>query len=251
MFVAGALATLAIPPDEKRWIAVNDFDREMRSRLRLGNDQARQTARDASDVLLTLGINHLLFDTLVVAWWGHQSPDVAWEMGWISIEALGLNAMLNGLVAGLTSRERPYRERCADPYLARTADCRQNKRYRSFFSGHTSTSFTLAGLICSHHAQLPLYGGGAPDAIACSSSVLLAGTVATMRVVSDQHYVTDVLTGAAVGLATGLGLPWLLHYRGGALGAGEPSGERARAKPAGPIVGVVPTPLGGTIWGVF
>lgn len=251
VFLAGALASLAIPADEERWTSVNSFDREMRLRLRLGDAQDRETARDASDVLLTLGINHLLFDTLVVAWWGHQSPDVAWEMAWISIEAISLNAMINGVVAGLTSRQRPYHERCADPYWGRTGDCRQSKHYRSFFSGHTSTSFTMAGLVCSHHANLPLYGGGAPDVIACSTSMLFAGAVGTMRVVADQHYVSDVLTGAAVGLLTGLGLPWLLHYRGGALEVGESSSEPSEAASAGPMVGVVPTPLGGTIWGVF
>jgi membrane-associated phospholipid phosphatase len=33
---------------------------------------------------------------------------------------------------------------------------------------------------------------------------------------SDHEYLTDVLTGAAVGWVSGYILPWLLHYQGGA-----------------------------------
>jgi membrane-associated phospholipid phosphatase len=98
--------------------------------------------------------------------------------------------------------------------------------------------------VCSHHAHLPLYGGGAPDVLACAASFAAAATVGTLRVVSDQHFTTDVLTGAAVGTLTGLGLPWLLHYRGGAT-------PDVSARPAGATVGFVPAPLGGAIVGVF
>lgn len=224
----------------------------MRTRLRIGTQIGRDRARDASDVLLALGINHLVVDSLVVTWWGHGSADVAWEMAMMDIEALTFNAMLNGVVAGLTSRERPYHERCGDPYVARTDDCTDNKRYRSFYSGHTSTSFTIAGLVCMHHAQLPIYGGGAPDMLACSSSFLFASAVGLLRVVSDQHYTTDVLTGAAIGTATGLGLPWLLHYRGGASTTTEhPADAEAADRPRQFAVGFVPGPLGGTLWGMF
>jgi membrane-associated phospholipid phosphatase len=37
-----------------------------------------------------------------------------------------------------------------------------------------------------------------------------------LRIVSDQNYLSDVLVGMGMGLVTGLLLPWLLHFRGGA-----------------------------------
>ena len=37
-----------------------------------------------------------------------------------------------------------------------------------------------------------------------------------LRVMSDFEYLTDVLTGAIVGLISGWLLPWALHYQGGA-----------------------------------
>jgi len=246
VFLGGAIGSLAIQPDEARWTQVNHFDSFWRSRLRLGSARSRQAARDASDILLTFGINHLIFDSLVVAWWGHGSGDVAWQIAMMDIEAMGFNAMLNGLVAGLTSRQRPYRARCNNTSLERIHDCRQDRRYRSFFSGHTSTAFTIAGLTCSHHAHLPLYGGGAADRIACATSFLMAGTIGLLRVASDQHYTTDVLTGAAIGTLTGLGMPWLFHYRGGAR-------PKAPANNAGIGVkmGFVPMPFGGAVVGAF
>ena len=97
---------------------------------------------------------------------------------------------------------------------ASSFDCdSQNKRQRSFYSGHTAFTFATAGLICSHHLNLKLYGGGAPDIAACATGFAAAAATGTLRMVGDQHYATDVITGALVGTITGLGLPWLLHYR--------------------------------------
>ncbi|WP_437876911.1 phosphatase PAP2 family protein [Sorangium sp. So ce513] len=247
LFAATAFATLAIPPVEGRWRGVNGFDGAARDALRIRSDRQREMARDASDLLLTLMTNHLAVDALLVAWWGHGRGGVAWEIAMIDIEALALNAAVNGLVAGLTSRERPYRAACFGPEEEQDRDCRGSKRYRSFFSGHSSTAFTAAGLMCSHHAHLPLYGGGAPDALACAASLGAAAAVATLRVVSDQHFASDALTGAAVGTLTGFGLPWLLHYRGGA-----PASTSARApREAAVSITFVPAPLGGYLVGRF
>ncbi|WP_437734648.1 phosphatase PAP2 family protein [Sorangium sp. So ce1335] len=244
LFAATAFATLAIPPVEGRWRAVSGFDGAARDALRIRSDRQREMARDASDLLLTLMTNQLAVDALLVAWWGHGRGSVAWEIAMIDIEALALNAAVNGLVAGLTSRERPYRAACVGPEEEQDRDCRGSKRYRSFFSGHSSTAFTAAGLMCSHHMHLPLYGGGAPDALACAASLGAAAAVATLRVVSDQHFATDALTGAAVGTLTGFGVPWLLHYRGGAAAAGPPRAEAVS-------IGFVPAPLGGYLVGRF
>ncbi|XXX77758.1 phosphatase PAP2 family protein [Sorangium sp. So ce134] len=244
LLAAAAFGTLAIPPSEGRWTTVNGFDVSARRALRIQSDRQREMARDASDLLLTALTNHLAVDALLVTWWGHGRGSVAWEIAMIDIEALAFNAALNGVVAGLTSRERPYRAGCTGPEEQQDHDCRGSKRYRSFFSGHSSTAFTAAGLVCSHHARLPLYGGGAADALACAASLGTAAAVATLRVVSDQHFATDAITGATVGALTGFGLPWLLHYRGGAPEAGAPRGD-------GVSIRLVPAPLGGYLVGRF
>jgi membrane-associated phospholipid phosphatase len=206
-------------------------------------NEQRRTAGDASDIFLTLSINTLLVDTLIVTWWGHDADTVAYQMALINIETLAFNTAIWGLVAGFASRERPYgREICGDNDDERPGSCGSNDRFRSFYSGHASTSFAAAGATCMHHAYLPLYGGGAPDALACGFAVAVAGATATMRVVADRHWLSDVLTGAAVGTFTGLTVPYFLHYRGGNLP--EAAGDEIS-------VNLVPMPTGAMMMGAF
>jgi membrane-associated phospholipid phosphatase len=68
-----------------------------------------------------------------------------------------------------------------------------------------------AGLICVHHEKLDLFGG-AGDHIACVTAYAGAAATATMRVMGDMHYVSDIAVGASVGTLVGLAVP-LLHYR--------------------------------------
>jgi membrane-associated phospholipid phosphatase len=244
--LATAIGSLAIPDGDGRWTSRNSLDESGRDAFRLEAKSARDKARDASDVLLIALTNQLAVDAVAVTWWGFDRPAVTWQLVLIDIETLSVNAALSGLVSGLTSRERPYvAEQCARrPPEEQTDECVGKRRHRSFFSGHSSTSFAAAGLMCMHHAHLPLYGGGAADAIACGASLAAAATVGTMRVLSDQHWVSDVVVGATVGTTVGFGLPYLLHYRGGAL-------PQVSDDAGGVSVQLVPGPTGGVLTGTF
>lgn len=238
-----AFGSLAIAPNPERWTEVNSFDAEARSALRPTTLEGRHRARDLSDILLTVSINQLLIDTLLVTWWGHGSGEVAWQMALMNVEALAFNSAINGVVSAIASRERPYRDQCVGDAATELSDCRKDKRYRSYYSGHTSTAFTVAGLTCMHHSYLPLYGGGVPDGIACATSVLAAGTTGLMRVVGDQHFLSDVLTGAVMGTISGTAVPYFLHYRTGDLP--DVTGDD------GVSLQFVPMPTGGALIGHF
>jgi len=242
LMIGLAVGSLAIPPDEDRWSTANAFDNSVRNVLRLDGSRARFAARDTSDITLMLSINQLLVDSLVVTWWGYDAGQVALQMTLMNIEAIAFNSGLNGVVTGISSRERPYRKTCVGDAATELRDCRSNKRYRSFYSGHTSTAFTAAGLTCMHHSHLPLYGGGVADALICVGSFGIAAATGTLRVVSDQHWASDVLVGAAMGTFSGVAIPWLFHYRTGDLP--EPSPDEIS-------VSVVPTPTGAILTGVF
>jgi len=97
-----------------------------------------------------------------------------------------------------------------------------------------------------HHAHLPLYGGGAGDVAACVGAYGVAATTGVLRVMSDNHYMTDVTVGAVLGTAVGLGVPYLLHYRHQA-----PAPEGVVARGDGLSFHVVPGPLSATIVGEF
>ena len=47
-------------------------------------------------------------------------------------------------------------------------------------------------------------------------------TTATLRLIAEKHYFTDVVAGAAIGAACGVVIP-LLHRRGGALSSASVS----------------------------
>jgi membrane-associated phospholipid phosphatase len=132
----------------------------------------------------------------------------------IDAEAYTLSTLVSTATFDLVSRARPTYASCQkdpkfDPLCTSGATA-------SFWSGHTAQAFTAAGLSCAHHRYAELYGGGAPDAIACGVSVGLAATTGVLRITGDRHYATDVLAGALVGFAVGYGVPTLLHYESGA-----------------------------------
>jgi membrane-associated phospholipid phosphatase len=247
VLLAGSIGALALPASPTRWPTPDSFDASARNALRLSSSAGRDAARDLSDAFLTTSTNALIVDALAVTWWGHDRRGVAWQLTIIDGEALAISSFIQGMTSGLSSRQRPFYVTCVGPLLAQTNDCRSNNRYRSFFSGHTSLTFTTAGLMCQHHAHLPLYGGGAPDFLACILSLGLAGATGYLRVASDQHYVTDVMTGAAAGALSGFLVPWAFHYRT----AGGGSLPLAASLPGGGFVTVAPAPNGAGVAGVF
>lgn len=151
----------------------------------------------------------------------------------------------------VTKRNRPGQDACGiDP--ANAANCGGSPA--SFFSGHTALTAAAAGLTCAHHQFLPLYGGGWADRAACAAAIAASASTGLLRVMSDRHYMSDILVGGAFGFLVGYGVPRLLHYRHPATPGGRPpGGERSRG--AARILSVVPVSdgdrLGVTVLGVF
>jgi membrane-associated phospholipid phosphatase len=69
---------------------------------------------------------------------------------------------------------------------------------KSFFSGHTSASFTGAGLMCAQ----------AHTAV-CITSLVVASTTGYLRIAARKHWMSDVLVGAGIGFASGSLIPTL------------------------------------------
>jgi membrane-associated phospholipid phosphatase len=82
--------------------------------------------------------------------------------------------------------------------------------YVSFFSGHTTTTFAA---LTSLTMTVSLRHG--PQAWLWVVTALVGTSVAIERVAAGQHFPTDVMMGAVVGVGTGLLIPWL-HERGAA-----------------------------------
>lgn len=244
MITGGALtlATAIIPPQAAHVRGPILFDEDVRDTLRASSTQTRYIFRDASDVGLSLAVTWPFFvDALFTAWWLRGSRDTAEQMALVGLETLAVSGALQGVTNMLVSRERPYGERCRNGELPTHAiDCTSSSHFRSFFSGHSSFSFTSAALICFNHFELGLLGSPW-DTISCLGAYGVAATTATFRVVSDMHYTSDILTGAILGTVVGYGVP-LLHFRRPSLGTARVGNASFR---------LVPTGTGASVVGVF
>ncbi|HWO08930.1 MAG TPA: phosphatase PAP2 family protein [Polyangiaceae bacterium] len=212
--IAGALFLYPNPDDNIHGGVL--WDNAVRDALVADTRDGRGTAAKVSNFpYLGLLAYPVLVDVALVTWGIHGAGDVALEMLAMDLESFAITGAV-ALTFQKMGRVRPAEKGCAtDPnYATKCSD--PTALNQSFISGHTAVAFTGAGLTCAHHRNLPLYGGGAPDVAICVAALAAATTTGVLRIVSDDHWSTDVLLGVGLGLVSGWGLPEWLHYGGGA-----------------------------------
>jgi membrane-associated phospholipid phosphatase len=214
--IAGAL--FVYPGGERHFQGGILFDDPLRRALLQRSPAGRARAARYSDKLyFALAAYPLLIDTALSAWIIHGSGDVALEMLGMNLEAYAVTGALtlNALKLG---RARPAERGCRNnPDYSPKCD-NDVALSQSFPSGHSAIAFTSAGLMCAHHRHLPLYGGGAADLATCIVGLSSATATGVLRIMSDNHYASDVLFGASLGLFSGYILPSWLHYGFGSAG---------------------------------
>jgi membrane-associated phospholipid phosphatase len=144
----------------------------------------------------------------------------AWSFGWrsyledmvILCEAVLIQGAFQQLAALAIRRPRPYMYLAKDelPDARESEERGHPKTAQSFFSGHTSTVFAVATTFAY------VYTKRRPDMrhkwLVWTAAMALATPVPLMRVAAGEHFWTDVLLGAVVGISSGLILP-ALHER--------------------------------------
>lgn len=210
---AVAIGALLFGPGRDRAIDRQlGIDDTIRDHLRAPTDRGRLWARDASDVALALLVSYpIAVDGLLNAGWYRRSPEVAMQMILMDLEVQAINGGITSLFKAFVLRERPYGRACGEEISEQTNDCRRKDRYFSHFSGHASASFASASVLCMHHQQHSLLEQTSAW-LPCGTAYAAATATATLRVIADRHYASDVLAGAITGTLTGLLVPWL-HYR--------------------------------------
>lgn len=142
----------------------------------------------------------------------------------VILESIVVGANLNQLVKFLVGRERPFVHDLAPADKPKTKSPGDNNL--SFYSGHTMLGFVSAvsaGTIASmkgYRAAPWIWGTG----------LTLAAATGYLRIAADKHYLSDVLTGAIMGSATGFLVPWLHRPK---TGAAQVTGMAASPLPAG------------------
>jgi len=210
---AGALGIAAIVIEfaplhvKPHWTRDNGFDDWFQRRLLAPGDKQQRYGK-ASDALAATSVAFpVLVDLIGMTLIGDRNKDVGLQMFAIQAQAFAITGFVTSLVK-LSGRERPC-VRSTDS-TSGGADC--DDPNRSYFSGHTSLAFAGAGLTCAEHQHFRLFGR-VGDPIACAGALALATTTGVFRVVANRHWMSDVVTGAGVGLVAGWLMPWLMHYR--------------------------------------
>jgi membrane-associated phospholipid phosphatase len=216
--VAAGATTLVLflnePPHDPRWEGGILFDDALRDGLRLASQSDRQRVRALGDLpYYAAGVIPLVIDPVLVAWLGHGDPKAAVNLGLVGLEAFSYVGLLSFISTRVSVRERPDSAECRKLHPdGRGCDAPDTE---AFWSGHTSIAAASAGIVCAHHAYMPLWKYRALDVAACA--VASGGAFATgfSRLLSDRHYATDVIVGTAVGFGVGYAVPVLLHYSRG------------------------------------
>lgn len=200
------------------WTTATELDLEVARALGLRSAQNRDILEELSDgFTAALFLWPVALDSLLYAGLGEGAWDVAWQLSLISLEVFTVNHVLTVLVRLLTRRERPLGRFCREePGYAADPLCADQPAADSFYSDHTSNAFAGAAMVCMYHDVLDLFGNEAADFTACGTALAAAAATGLFRIMSDYHWVTDVMTGAVIGSLSGILLPWLLHFQGGA-----------------------------------
>jgi membrane-associated phospholipid phosphatase len=198
------------PPSSPTWIGPVLFDDALRDDLRATSAGGRETARVASDLLVAGSYAWVASDALIAGGFGeHADWGLKWKLTVIDLQALALSATVTEVMKAVALRERPDARPCAaDPDYSTSCGVEMNE---SFPSGHSSATGVAAGLICTHHLELGLYGSTAADVSACVASSAVAITTGAMRIVADRHYATDVAAGLLIGGSIGVAWPLWFH----------------------------------------
>lgn len=116
------------------------------------------------------------------------------QKGWKIVGALAVNTVITQGLKYSINRERPYEKY---PLLINPYD--KKEQGKSFPSGHTSTAFSLAASIAMEYPKwyvvVPAYA--------------YATSVGYSRLYLGEHYPSDVLTGAALGVGSAYLSNWL------------------------------------------
>jgi membrane-associated phospholipid phosphatase len=191
-----------LAPSSCRWCDVDGLDESVRRDLVWSDTAGANTASN----VIAFGVAPLAALGLDAIAAGHDGA-----LGVVPVDALIVGEAtivavdLSQVVKFTSGRERPFVHALAADQKPRTANPADNDV--SFFSGHTTATFALAAAA----GTVATMRGYRWAPIVWAAGAALAAATGYLRIAADEHWLTDVLTGAAVGAGVGFGVPYLLH----------------------------------------
>ncbi|AWV90598.1 phosphatase PAP2 family protein [Bradymonas sediminis] len=194
---------------EPRWRGPILADRFLHESLRASTPEGMELAGHISDILLGSLIAAPLVVEPGLLYLKGDDATAAGRLALVNAQSMALVLFTTSAIKYAVARQRPPIGECWDDPTSDESCARREAV--SFPSGHTSMAFVGAGLICMNHEVFsPLEN--AWDNVACYTALGAALSTGVLRMVAHQHYSTDVLIGAALGLAAGYVLPKVLYF---------------------------------------
>ena len=184
---------------------------------------SRETADVLSNVLAYAVVPAGAFASALTATGPHASDGAGWRAASIIEQSAIVSSALVQTVKLVTARKRPF-VRYGTGETSGSYDVSDFGSYSGFPSGHTAWVTSLAvgtatTLTLEESSAAPWAWGAA-----AAASI----TAASLRMMAEKHYFTDVAAGALIGGACGVIMP-LLHRRNGPLSS---SSSRSGVAPA-------------------
>lgn len=186
-----------LSPAECRWCAPTGADERVRDALVWDNTARAATLSDFSAyiaapalVLTTFALSDAALPRSTLRFIDDVVPIA---------EALVYGQLITNVGKYLIGRQRPY-ARFAEGEIIPTPE--DNLSYPS---GHSSSTFSIAmaaGMV-AHRRKMKL------EPVIWAGGLTIAASAAYLRIAADRHYITDVMTGSALGVAFGLLIPRL------------------------------------------
>lgn len=200
------------PPTAAVWPGAGRVDRSFADALRAERGRPRDRAMRASDVLLASLMAYPFVEAIVVGLGDREAWRTAAQLSAVAAVVVATNLFVTQGFKLVLARGRPYVTTCEgpDPHPS----CGAEDSYQAMPSGHASSTFVTAGLVCASQRALPIYGRGRGGALACASLVAAATATAALRVIADEHWLSDVLVGGTLGFALGYLVPTFAVFRG-------------------------------------
>lgn len=188
---AFAIATVAIAP----------LDRRFANRLQDSTVQENRAMRDFAHFVENVADpGSFLIGAGLYTYGRLRKNERAADLGLHGTEALFFGLQLGSVLKGIVGRARPYVnvDQPHDYQLLRGYE--KGSDYRSFPSGHTIAAFAAAAVVTSETKRWW------PKSVWFIGPIMYVGatTVGWSRMFDNQHWASDVITGAAIGTFTGL-----------------------------------------------
>ncbi len=187
-----------LAPRTCQWCNPDSFDVSVRDALRWNNTGEANTISNLT--------GYVLAPVSAVGLTALASGDRTWRRRYDDVIPVVQSAIVVSLLQHVTklaaARQRPYAHYAPPGTLVPSLDDNV-----SFFSGHTSLTWSLAvsaGVVTTRR-------GYRLAPLVWASGLTLAAATGYLRIAADRHYATDVLTGAAMGSLVGWAWPTLVH----------------------------------------